>query len=394
MHRYRFRPGTTLVVALTLVASVATGVVTSTASSSGQLTRAITPSPVWPAKTLSAPAAANWHSYYGALTGQRYSSLKQITTANVGQLKELWHISLGSCTAGLIAGDPVIPGAPRGATNNPTNCGSMESNPVAIDGVLYTTNAPVGAVWAIDAKTGATIWKYTPSYAGEFLNSGVQFTPGNGGRRAGVAVGEGKVFNGLPDGRLVALDQVTGKQLWESFVGSYKVNAKISTAPIYVNGMVIVGDGSGDGGGASATISAFRAANGGKIWTWSAIPAPGQPGYKTWTNDGKGGNGSSLYGGGSFWESPIIDTKRNIADHRHAATRSRGTRAAPARTCTATRSSRSTSTRVSSSGTSSRSITTCGTRTCRTTASCSRASSRSTARWSARMPSPMSTRSA
>ena len=76
--------------------------------------------------------------------------------------------------------------------------------------------------------------------------------------------------------------------------------------------MVIVGDGSGDGGGASATLSAFRAANGGKLWTWSAIPAPGQPGYKTWTNDGKGGNGSSLYGGGSFWESPIIDTKRNM----------------------------------------------------------------------------------
>ncbi len=311
MHWSRFRPGTTLVVALTLVAAVVTGVVTSSASSSGQQTRAITPSPVWPAKTLSAPSGANWHSYYGALTGQRYSSLKQITTANVGQLKELWHISLGSCTASIIAGDPVIPGAPRGTTNNPTNCGSMESNPVAIDGVLYTTNAPLGAVWALDAKTGATIWKYTPSYAGEFLNSGAQFSPGNGGRRAGVAVGEGKVFNGLPDGRLVALDQVTGKQAWEAFVGSYKVNAKISTAPIYVNGMVIVGDGSGDGGGASATISAFRAANGGKLWTWSAIPAPGQPGYKTWTNDGKGGNGSSLYGGGSFWESPIVDTKRN-----------------------------------------------------------------------------------
>ncbi len=312
MHSSRVRPGTALVVALAMVAAVITGVVASAASSSGQKTRAISPSPVWPASTLSAPAGANWHSYYGALTGQRYSSLKQITTANVGQLKELWHISLGSCTAGIIAGDPVIPGAPRGATNNPTNCGSMESNPVAIDGVLYTTNAPLGAVWAIDAKTGATIWKSTPSYAGEFLNSGAQFSPGSGGRRAGVAVGEGKVFNGLPDGRLVALDQVTGKQAWEAFVGSYKVNAKISTAPIYVNGMVIVGDGSGDGGGASATISAFRAANGGKLWTWSAIPAPGQPGYKSWTNDGKGGNGSSLYGGGSFWESPIIDTKRNM----------------------------------------------------------------------------------
>ena len=39
---------------------------------------------------------------------------------------------------------------------------------------------------------------------------------------------------------------------------------------------------------------------------------PGQPGYKTWTNDGKGGNGSTLYGGGSFWESPVVDTSRSL----------------------------------------------------------------------------------
>ena len=107
MHSYRFRPGTILVVALTLAASVATGIAASTAFSAGQATRAITPSPVWPAKTLSAPAGANWHSYYGALTGQRYSSLRQITTANVGQLKQVWQISLGTCTASLIAGPPV-----------------------------------------------------------------------------------------------------------------------------------------------------------------------------------------------------------------------------------------------------------------------------------------------
>ena len=310
MFRFRFPPG---VVLASLVAGLvaAAGVAASIASSSGQATRAISPSPIWPAKTLSAPAGANWHSYYGALTGQRYSSLTQINKANVGTLKQVWQISLGTCTAARIAGDPVIPGAPRGATNNPTNCGSMQSNPVAIDGVLYTTNAPLGEVWALDAKTGATIWKWTPSYAGQFLNSGLPFTPGTGGRRPGVAVGEGKVFNGLPDGRLVALDQVSGKLLWEASVGSYKANSKISSAPIYVNGIVLTGDGSGDGGGVAASVQAFRASNGGRLWSWSAIPTPGQPGYKTWTNTGPGKT-SSDFGGGSIWESPIVDTKRNM----------------------------------------------------------------------------------
>jgi alcohol dehydrogenase (cytochrome c) len=295
-----------------LILAVAFGIITTAASSHPSVTKAITPSPPWTAAQLSAPAGDNWHEYYGSLNGNRYSSLSQINTSNVSSLKQVWQISLHTCTAGIIAGDPVIPGANRGAANNPTNCGSMESNPVAIDGVLYTINAPLGQVFAIDAATGNTIWTYTPSYAGELLNNGRPFTPGSGGRMPGVAVGEGKVFFGLPDGRLMALDQVSGQLAWETSVGSYKNNAKVSSAPIYVNGMVLVGDGSGDSGGNSPSIQAFRAANGGRIWSWSPVPAPGQPGYKTWTNDGKGGNGSSLYGGGSFWESPLVDTSRNL----------------------------------------------------------------------------------
>jgi quinohemoprotein ethanol dehydrogenase len=312
---------------IAVLAIVTVGILSASASSSRVVTATITPSPPFTAAQLSAPAGDNWFEYYGGLTGDRYSSLNQITTSNVSTLKEVWHMSLGTCTAGLIAGNPVVPGAPPGAgfgtvgvgggttgtsPGNPTNCGSMESNPVAVDGVLYTTNAPLGAVFAIDAATGAQIWKWTPSYAGEVLNNGSIFSPGSGGRRPGVAVGEGLVFNGLPDGRLVAINQVTGTQVWETAVGSYKNNAKISSAPIYVNGMVLAGDGSGDGGGNSPTLQAFRAANGARIWSWSPIPSPGQPGYKTWTNDGKGGNGSTLYGGGSFWESPLVDTARGL----------------------------------------------------------------------------------
>jgi len=225
MHRFRWPAG----VALAAVAVF--GVLSATASSSRVGTKAITPSPAWTAAQLSAPAGNNWLEYYGSLDGSRYSSLNGITTSNVSTLKEVWHNSLGTCTPDLIAGKPVVPGAPNGAPNNPTNCGSMESNPVAVDGVLYTTNAPLGQVFAIDAATGTNIWTWTPSYAGEILNNGSAFTPGSGGRRAGVAVGEGLVFVGLPDGRLVALNQVTGAQAWETAVGSYKNNAKISSAP-------------------------------------------------------------------------------------------------------------------------------------------------------------------
>ena len=305
MHRSRFIAGVAVLGAL-----LCAGLLAKSASSHAKKA-AITPSPAYTDAQLSAPSGANWYEYYGDLSGDRYSSLNQITTSNVGTLKEVWHMSLGTCTAAIIAGQPVVPGAPNGATNNPTNCGSMESNPVAIDGVLYTTNAPLGQTFAIDAATGNIIWTYTPSYAGETLPNGAAFTPGSGGRRPGVAVGEGKVYTGLPDGRLVALDQVTGKPVWETAVGSYKVNAKISAAPIYVRGLVIVGDGSGDGGGASPSLQAFRAANGGRVWSWSPIPSPGQPGYASWNTNCADGNGSVNYGGGSFWEAPVVDTKLN-----------------------------------------------------------------------------------
>jgi len=219
-------------------------------------------------------------------------------------------MSLGTCTASIIAGNPVVPGANPGATNNPTNCGSMESNPVAVDGVLYTINAPIGQVFAIDASTGNIIWEYTPSYAGETLLSGAVYSPGSGGRLPGVAVAEGKVYAGLPDGRLVALDQKTGGLVWENNIGSYKLGNRISTAPIYVDGEVIVGDGAGDNGGPDPNLTAYSATSGARIWSFNPIPQPGQAGYNTWSN--KDGNGSVAFGGGAFWQSPIVNTKLGL----------------------------------------------------------------------------------
>ena len=149
-------------------------------------TNAITPSPTYTAAQLGAPAGDDWLVHFGNLKGHRYSSLTQINKQNVGTLKQVWHVDLGVCPS-------------KG-----TACGSMESNAVVANGVQYTQTAPLGDVFAIDGVTGQVIWKWTPTY-----DAG--FNVGTGGRRAGVAIGEGKVFAGLADGRLYALDQVTGK---------------------------------------------------------------------------------------------------------------------------------------------------------------------------------------
>jgi glucose dehydrogenase len=257
---------------------------------------AITPSPTYTSAELGAPAGDNWLVVHGNLKGWRYSSLTQINKSNVSTLKQAWHISLGVCKTHDAA------------------CGSMESNLVVSDGTAYTQVAPLGDVFALNAATGAVLWRFTPTYEAPGVSvgpAGQGFNVGTGGRRPGVAIGEGKVFAGTTDGFLYALDQTNGNLLWKTEVAPWRKGGKVASAPIYVNGLVITGDGAGDNGGNSATMQAFAAANGRRVWVWNVIPAPGQPGYDTWSKNGNG-TAPTLYGGGSIWESPLIDTRRNL----------------------------------------------------------------------------------
>src|SRR3954447_19062525 len=76
MHRSRLRRGASLI-----GVAVVAAIFTTFATSSGSNVRAITPSPAWTADQLSAPAGNNWLEYYGDLSGDRYSSLNQITSS-------------------------------------------------------------------------------------------------------------------------------------------------------------------------------------------------------------------------------------------------------------------------------------------------------------------------
>src|ERR1700722_16056780 len=104
MNRSRWLRGGTL-----LVIAVAVGVLATAAESGRKVAKTITPAPAWTDAQLSAPAGDNWLEYYGELSADRYSSLNQITTSNVSQLKQVWQMSLGTCTASIIAGNPVVP---------------------------------------------------------------------------------------------------------------------------------------------------------------------------------------------------------------------------------------------------------------------------------------------
>jgi quinohemoprotein ethanol dehydrogenase len=282
-----------VLVPLVLFVVLAVGAGASPAGRSSQATTLVTPSPAYTADQLAAPAGDNWLTHMGSLNGNRYSSLKQITAANVGTLKEAWHINLGTCPT------------------KDAQCGSLEANAVVADGVYYI-QTPKSDVFALDAATGKQIWHWVPDYAvaPPCVPTGScepGFNVGTGGRQPGVAIGDGKVYAGTRDGFLVALDQMLGGVVWKTEVLPWKRGGRVSDAPIYFNGMVITGDSGGDGGSVSNGMHAYDASNGRPLWTWSIIPQPGAPGSNTWAAT------DTHYGGGAMWESPVIDPKLNLA---------------------------------------------------------------------------------
>src|SRR2546427_378020 len=98
-------------------------------------------------RLIRGPAGKDWVTNGGNLTNQRYSTLKQIDTTNVAQLKGAWMTRLkGSGAGGKY---------------------SFEASPLVKDGLMYVVTGN-DDVFALDAKTGAILWRsYTLPGAGE-----------------------------------------------------------------------------------------------------------------------------------------------------------------------------------------------------------------------------------
>src|SRR5580658_11382489 len=79
------------------------------------------------------PSADDWLMYSRTYDAQRYSPLKQITRANVGQLRMAWTRGLGT--------------------------GTTETIPIVHNGVMYVV-VPGAIVEALDASNGDLLWEY------------------------------------------------------------------------------------------------------------------------------------------------------------------------------------------------------------------------------------------
>jgi PQQ-dependent dehydrogenase (methanol/ethanol family) len=193
----------------------------------------------------------NWLTYWGDYHGTHFSTLKQITPANVAQLQAKWAIQL--------------PGA-----------STIEATPLVIDGVMYTSGPP-GTVVALDAGTGRQIWRYQRP---QNVRNPNEINPFN----RGVAVLGPRVFVGTLDATLIALDIRTGLPLWEVQMADTMQGYSITSPPLPVKDRIIAGIAGGEFG-TRGFIDAYDAATGKRLWRFNTIPEPGEFGHDTWKGD-------------------------------------------------------------------------------------------------------------
>lgn len=208
----------------------------------------------------------NWLTYNGGYSSQRYSSLTQVTPANVAELELKWMLQ-----------DHVF--------------GAWQSNPIVADGIMYITQRP-NDIMAVDAVTGSVFWQYRHTNDDETRVC-------CGANNRGVAILDDRVFMGALDATLLAVDRTNGKLLWETSLADPALGYSITMAPLVVKDKVLVGVGGGEFG-IRGFVAAFDAATGEEVYRFYTIPGPGEPGHDSWEGDDWEHGGAPVWVTGSF----------------------------------------------------------------------------------------------
>lgn len=234
----------------------------------------ITPSPQFLAEDLVEPPSQAWVTNGGNILNWRYSPLDQINKSNVGNVKANWRTHLES---GM----------------GPNHSGQAQV--LYYEGVLYTVTGENDA-FAIAVETGEILWKYTANLDPNRVNVCCGWV------NRGLGMGDGKIYIGRLDAKIVALDQVSDEVVWEIQAEDPLKGYAITSAPLYFDGMIITGFAGGELG-IRGRVKAYDASNGDLLWTFYTIPGPGEFGHDTWPQD----NDNWMYGGAPIWQTPTID---------------------------------------------------------------------------------------
>ena len=228
--------------------------------------------------------STDWELLGNSTDMQHHSSLDKVNSTTVSRLGLAWSADIPS-QDGLVG------------------------NPLIKDGIVFQSGAR-GRIFANDVRTGRQLWVYEAKY--EF-NDRVQAAWG-GRYNRGLALAEGLAIVATGDCRLIAVDQKTGKLVWEKQACDAQDMYAITGAPRVGGGKVFIGNSCLDAGSGRGHVDAFSARTGEHLWRFYTVPGdPAKPqdsklyemAAKTW--------GTNWYaktkGCGSVWDAMVYDAK-------------------------------------------------------------------------------------
>jgi quinoprotein glucose dehydrogenase len=256
------------------------------------------------------PAASNeWPTYGHDPGAMRFSPVRQITPANVNQLKVAWvyHLRPPDAPAGPSAAAAPAPGRGRGRGSR---FAPSQTTPLVVNGVMYISS-PFSRVVALDPTTGAEQWAFqVPGPP----TRGVEYWPGDARTPAQI------VF-GTTTAKLYSLDAKTGKPN-EAFgdQGVVDLNTPeilqglpgsngLSSPPIVYKNLVITGGRTQENPphGPAGDVRAWDMHNGKLVWTFRSVPRAGEKFNDTWS-----GESWKNRSGVNVWGFITVDVERGI----------------------------------------------------------------------------------
>ncbi|MGI8950783.1 MAG: PQQ-binding-like beta-propeller repeat protein [Chitinophagaceae bacterium] len=245
---------------------------------------------------------SGWKIANGNSTANKYSSLTQIDTNNVQQLKVAWVFHTADADTSAHS--------------------QIQCNPIIENGIMYGTS-PMLKVFAIDAATGKQKWLFSPydtiaeDKAGHFNlnnNRGVAYwSDGKNDERIFYTAGPYLHCINAKTGKLCDSFGVHGKvDLHDGLEmeGIKDLFVTATSAPSIYKDLVLTGTRVSEAmDAAPGDVRAYDVRTGKIVWQFHTIPHPGEPGYETWEDP----NAWKMTGGANNWMGMTIDEKRGIA---------------------------------------------------------------------------------
>src|SRR6185437_2035187 len=213
----------------------------------------------------------DWLSYHGNYDGQRFSSLTQITPANLNRLAVAWVF-------------------------HTQEAGPLEGTPVVAAGVMFMTAG--NDAYALDAATGKLLWHHSRAITLGLVDDASSH------HNRGVAVLGTRIYMETDNAHLLCLDARSGNLIWDVLYATGNKNYGATSVPLIVKDKVLVGTSGGDDG-VRGFLAAFDAQTGKELWRFWTIPGPGEFGNDSWPGD------SYLHGGGTAWMPGTYDPELN-----------------------------------------------------------------------------------